>query len=57
MFDVFRTPLVATIRCRDCQASLTVESDDQAAIEKSIKTYERGHRCRLASREGKREAA
>lgn len=46
MFDINRTPLSAEIRCRDCRAALTVNSDDRRTIDRSITQFEKNHHCR-----------
>ena len=47
MFDVDRQTLIMEVRCLDCRASLTVNSDDQTIIQRSIAEFKRRHYCRL----------
>lgn len=46
MFEITRQPLITEIRCSQCTASMTIESDNQTLINRSIKIYERCHTCR-----------
>lgn len=45
MFDIDRGPLGASIRCRDCRAKLTIDSDYQPMIKRAIADYVKQHRC------------
>ena len=46
MFNIDRGALGATVRCQDCPATLTVDSDHKQTVDRSIKAFEARHHCR-----------
>jgi hypothetical protein len=48
MFDIDRAPLITEIRCQNCRATLTVDSDHRPTIERSIAEFEKRHHCRIS---------
>lgn len=46
MFDIERLGLITAIRCRNCPASLTIESDSHVLITRRVADYQKRHRCR-----------
>jgi hypothetical protein len=43
MFDINRQPLITEVRCRECRAILTVDSDHHPTIERSIAKFQARH--------------
>jgi len=46
MFEISRQALVTEIRCRECPATMTIESDSHPVINRSISDFTRRHQCR-----------
>lgn len=59
MFDIDRQPLVTTIRCHECPASMTIETDSRSQVDQAIADYELRHRCRqtASAAEGERRGS
>lgn len=46
MIDVDRRGLITTVSCRNCRASMTIETDHPELSDRSVSTFESRHRCR-----------
>jgi len=46
MFEINRQPLITEVRCRECRASIEVNSDSRRAVEKSVTEFQKRHHCR-----------
>ena len=46
MFEIIRQTMSAEVRCRNCHAALTIDSDHRSTIDRSIAAFERRHTCR-----------
>lgn len=55
MFDIDRQPLITKVRCQECRAVLTVDSDHRPTIARSVAEFERRHHCRPAAGQATKE--
>ena len=46
MFDITPSHLVTTIRCKGCNASLEIDTDDRRLNDRSIAAFQAHHVCR-----------
>jgi len=51
MFEINRQPLITEVRCRECRASIEVNSDSRRLVEKSLTEFQKRHHCRPAESE------